>query len=251
MANLAKIAEGLPSTIPVYWRDSYLSSHSTHVVKVTPDEKKFWYVILDETIFHPKGGGQPSDRGFLQGPGFKLEVRKAMFAGPVVVHWGKLLDGSPELGPVKAEVDWNWRYHMMRRHSAGHLLDHSLAQVVGRHVETMDSWLGDPCYVAYKGDPPSQDQLAQIEKVENDAILQGAKVEAREVTAEEIRQSFSDSPNFDRLPSVKQLRMITIEGCRPIACGGTHLHNISEAKGIKIKRVEKVPEGFRMHYDVV
>jgi alanyl-tRNA synthetase len=241
---------GLPPTVSVYWRDSYLTSYSAKVVKAVPDEKKFWYLVLDETIFHPKGGGQPSDKGLLLGVGFSVEVRKAMFSGPVVVHWGRLLDGAPEPGPVKAELDWEWRYLLMRRHSAAHLLDHSLAQVVGREVETLDSWLGDSCYVAYKGDPPSQEQLAQIEKVENETITRGGRIEAREVAADEVHCSFSDSPNFDRLPSLKQLRLVTIQGCRPIACGGTHLRNISEAKGIKIKGLENVPEGFRIHYDV-
>src|SRR2546422_5672413 len=66
-----------------------------------------------------------------------------MFSEAVVVHWGKLLDGSPELGPVNAQVDWDWRYLLMRRHSAAHLLDYSLAQVVGHDAVTLDSWLGD------------------------------------------------------------------------------------------------------------
>ena len=250
MANLAGVTSGLPPTVSVYWRDSYLSSHSSQVIKAVPDEKKFWYVVLDETIFHPKGGGQPSDKGFLQGANFRLEVRKAMFSGAVVVHWGKLLDGSLEPGPVKGEVDWDWRYLLMRRHSAAHLLDHSLAQVIGRDVETLDSWLGEPCYVAYKGDPPLQGQLAQIERVENETIMRGGTIEAREVETGAVHQSFSDSPNFDRLPSLKQLRLVTIEGCRPIACGGTHLRDISEVRGIKVKGLEKVPEGFRIHFDL-
>lgn len=250
MANLAEIATGLPPTVSVYWRDSYLTSHSSKLVKAVPDEKKFWYVILDETIFHPKGGGQPSDKGLLLGAGFRLEVRKAMLSGAVVVHWGKLLDGSPEPGPVKAEVDWDWRYLLMRRHSAAHLLDHSLAQVIGRDVETLDSWLGEPCYVAYRGDPPSQDQLAQVEKVENETIIRGGRIEAREVAADELHHSFSDSPNLYRLPSLKQLRIVTIQGCRPIACGGTHIRDISEVKSITVKRSEKIPDGFRIHFDL-
>jgi len=173
-----------------------------------------------------------------------------MFSEAVVVHSGKLLDGSPELGPVNAQVDWDWRYLLMRRHSAAHLLDYSLAQVVGHDAVTLDSWLGDPCYVAYRGDPPSQDQFAQIEKVENETVTRGGVIQARQVAADEVHSSFSDSPNLERLPSRKQLRLVTIEGCRPIACSGTHLHDISEAGGIKVKRLEKIPEGFRIRFDL-
>jgi alanyl-tRNA synthetase len=251
LADLAEIAKGVSPTVHAYWKDSYLSTLSSQLLRVVPDEKKFWYVVLDETIFHPKGGGQPSDKGTLQGPGFKLDVRKAMFAGPVIVHWGKLAEGAPAEGPVKTELDWNWRYLMMRRHSAGHLLDHVLAEVVGHNVETMDSWLGEPCYVAYKGNQPSVEELVRIEEEENKVIRRGGPIVTRQVTEEELRKNFSDSPNFERLPSSKQLRLVTIEGSRPIACGGTHLRNISEAKGVRVKSAEKVEGGFRIYYDVI
>ncbi len=251
MTDITTIAEGLPSTIPVYWKDSYLTSCDSKILRVAPDEKKYWYVVLDQTIFHPKGGGQPSDKGVLEGNGFELEVKKAMLAGAVIVHWGKMVEGRPVPGPVKAQIDWDWRYLMMRRHSAGHLMDHCLAQVVGSQVETSDSWLGDPCYVAYKGEPIPPAKLAEVENVENEVIAQGAPVSTREITAEELKRDHPDSPNIARLPSLQRVRMVTIQGCRPIACGGTHLTNVSEAKGVRIGRVERAQEGFRVYYDVV
>ncbi len=251
MTDIATLAEGLSGTIPAYWRDSYQAIASSNILRVAPDEKKYWYIVLDKTIFHPKGGGQPSDRGVLEGNGFKLEVKKAMLAGPVIVHWGKMVDGKPEPGLVKARIDWQWRYLMMRRHSAGHLLDHCLAQVARSQVETLDSWLGDPCYVAYKGEPIQPGELAEVEKVENQAIAQGAPVSAHELTTEELRRDHSVSTNIGRLPSLQRVRMVTIQGCRPIPCGGTHLRNISEVNRVRIGRAETGQEGFRVYYDVV
>ena len=216
-----------------------------------PDEKRSWYVVLDATIFHPKGGGQPSDRGLLAAQGFRIEVKKAMLAAKgVIVQWGKALEGMPQEGPANAKIDSDWRFLMMRRHSAGHLLDHALEQVVGGTVEALDSWLGDPCYVSYKGQPPSHEQVREIEIVENQTISRGATVTAREVGAEELKRELTGSPNLANLPDLERLRVVTIEGCRPIACGGTHLRNVSEAEGIRLGKVETVEEGFRLYYDV-
>ena len=252
MADVVSMAVGLSQTVPMYWQDSYLSSHSSRVVRAVHDEKRYWYVVLDATIFHPKGGGQPSDRGLLEGQSFKMEVRKAMLAGKgVIVHWGKITEGTPHQGPVGAKIDWEWRFLMMRRHSAAHLLDHSLEQVIGATAEALDSWLGDPCYVAYGGQPPSDEQLREIEMAENRTISRGATVTAREVGAEELKREITVSLDLGRLPNPERVRLVTIEGCRPIACGGTHLRNVSEAKGIRLGKIETVAEGFQLHYDVV
>ncbi len=67
---------------------------------------------------------------------------------------------------------------------------------------------------------------------------------------EELKQTFADSPNYQRLPNMG-VRMITIEGCRPIACGGTHLRNVSEAREIRVEKAENMGEGFRIYYDAV
>jgi len=53
------------------------------------------------------------------------------------------------------------------------------------------------------------------------------------------------------LPRLEEVRLVTIEGCRPIACGGTHLRNMHEAKGVRIDRMETVAGGFRVYFDVL
>ncbi len=252
MTDVSAIAAGLSRTVPVYWTDSYQTELRSKIVKAVNDEKRYWYVAMNETIFHPKGGGQPTDRGALEGDGFRLEVKKAMLAGNrVIVHWGKTLEGVPAEGPVAARLDWEWRFLMMRRHTTAHLLDHCLAEALGSNIETIDSWLGDPCYVAYKGQPPSKEQLVEVEKLENKIIANGRPVKAEELDSAQLKQAYTDTPNLERLPNTEKLRLVTIEGCRPIACGGTHLRNVSEAKGIRIAGTETVTNGFRIHYSIL
>jgi len=248
--RLEELARGIAETEVLYWDDAYLKVFEANIVRLEPDEKKHFYAILDRTAFHPKSGGQPSDRGIMQGEGFKIEVKKAMLAGSIIVHWGKLLEGSPNAGKVKGEIDWVWRYLLMRRHTAGHLLDHCLAIVTGKRVETTDSWLGDECYVGYKGEPPSIEHSKKVEELENRLIEQCASVKVETISYEDLKERAPEAPNIYRLPMLESFRIVTIEGCEPIPCGGTHIKNISEIRRFTLKNVVKTDLGFNVYYDV-
>ena len=248
--RLEELARGIAETEVLYWDDAYLKVFEANIVRLEPDEKKHFYAILDRTAFHPKSGGQPSDRGIMQGEGFKIEVKKAMLAGSIIVHWGKLLEGSPNAGKVKGEIDWVWRYLLMRRHTAGHLLDHCLAIVTGKRVETTDSWLGDECYVGYKGEPPSIEHSKKVEELENRLIEQCASVKVETISYEDLKERAPEAPNIYRLPMLESFRIVTIEGCEPIPCGGTHIKNISEIRRFTLKNVVRTDLGFNVYYDV-
>jgi len=248
--RLEEFVRRIAETEVLYWGDAYLKAFEANILRLEPDEKKHFYMILDRTIFHPKSGGQPSDRGVIQGEGFKIEVKKAMQAGSIIVHWGKLLEGSPSAGRVNGEIEWAWRYLLMRRHTAAHLLDHCLATVVGKRVETTDSWLGDESYVGYKGEPPSNEDLKEIEELENSLIEHGAAVKIDRVSYEELKERAPAAPNIYRLPKLESFRIVTIEGCEPIPCGGTHLKNISEIGRFTLKNAAKTDVGYSIYYDV-
>ncbi len=255
MADLVALAKGLPATIPIFWQDSYTTTGESEVLRVAPDEKKHYYIVLDETIFCPKGGGQPSDKGIMTGPGFKLQIKKVMQSGLVIVHWGRLIEGAlgnDASSKVNCEIDWDWRFLMMRRHSTAHLLDHCLAKAMGRDVDASDSWLGEPCYVAYHGQLPSREELELAEKIENQMISEGRTVSTEQVSMDEAKKRFRDEPGMlQRLPKLEKVRLVTVEGCGPIACGGTHLRDMREAKGVRMDRVEAQPDGFRVYFDVL
>src|SRR5438445_12399831 len=112
-----------------------------------------------------------------------------MQSGSVIVHWGKLLEGTlgnVSFSKVNCEIDWDWRFRMMRRHSTAHLLDHCLANAMRRDVDASDSWLGDPCYVAYHGPPPSLEVLSQAQEPENRMKTDVITVGSEQVSMEEV-----------------------------------------------------------------
>jgi alanyl-tRNA synthetase len=220
-------------------------------IKIVSEKRTHAYLILDRTIFHPKGGGQPSDRGIIQGSSFKLTVKKAIHYHGVILHWGKLIEGTPTQGPITGELDWDFRHLVMRRHTAAHLLDHCLSTTTGQRVQTTDSWLDDPCYVGYAGLPPDQKTLRNVEALAEEMIRAGGTVNIDFLTPEESGKVLQKAPNYERLPDLQEVRTVTISGCEPIPCGGTHVADISEIGKLSLLRAEQMPtQSFRLHFSV-
>jgi len=249
--ELGEIAAGQPKTDLLYLREMYTRQIEARVIKVVPEKRTHAYLILDQTIFHPKGGGQPSDRGLIQSPEYVMTVKKAIHYKGVVIHWGKLDRGSAIEGQASCVLDWSYRHLIMRRHTAAHLLDHCLGFAVGSRVQTTDSWLDEPCYVGYAGAVPSNESLRQTGALANRMIAHGATVSITFLSAEEAKESLQNAPNYERLPELSQVRTVTIEGCQPIPCGGTHVSNLRDIGALSVQRAEPVTnDSFRLHFSV-
>ena len=249
--NLKEMASGLERTELTYLREMDKSRDDAQIIKIIPEKRTHVYLILNRTIFHSKGGGQPSDRGTIRSASFELDVRKALYCQGVVVHWAKIISGEPVVGSVTCEIDWPFRQLVTRRHTAAHLIDHCLALETSRQVETTDSWLGEPCYVGYAGSAPNEETLRRVETSANRMVSQGGEVTIDYLTAEQGKALLQTAPNFERLPELDEIRTVTIMSCAPIPCGGTHVADIAQIGRISIIRAEPMPNlTFRLHFSV-
>ncbi len=249
--NLDELTTAIAKTELVYLKEMMLARADANALKVLPEKRTHAYLMLDRTIFHPKGGGQPSDRGIIRSAELTLNIKKAIYHRGVVVHWGKILSGTPSTGSVSCEIDWDFRYLVMRRHTAAHLLDHCLATVTSRRVETTDSWLDEPCYVGYKGETPDQRTLHEVGDLANAMISAGAKVKIAFLEPDAAKAILQNAPNIERLPDLQEIRTVTISNCEPIPCGGTHVADINEIGKISVLKAEEMPyRTFRLHFSV-
>jgi len=248
--NLEDLVRGVVETELLYLGDPYLKEATCKILKVEPDDRKSAYLILDKSIFHPKSGGQPSDKGKISTDIMIFDLRKVMSASGVAVHWGKYVQGMPEIGSAQMEIEWDLRYRCMRKHTAAHLFDHCLAKVMGKRVETTDSWVGDESYIGYLGEAPSMEQLRLAEKMENELIPIGGKVASQLVTREEALLMAPGAPNLARLPANTNLRVVTIEGCEGIPCGGTHIKDIREIGQFQLGSLSALDDRFRISFDI-
>lgn len=249
--RLEDLVANLPRTKLLYWDDPYQGNSRGRILKIEFDKKKGAYLMLDKTLFHPKSGGQPSDRGAISADGLNVDVKKTMIVNGVIVHYGKLRSEDVNHGSeVASKIDWDWRYLLMRRHTAAHLLDHCVGLVTEARVETTDSWLGDECYIGYGGRAILEEVAREAFESSRKMIADGADVVSEVINYNDVVNRAPDAPNLFRLPKVEAVRLVTIRGCDPIPCGGTHLRNINEIGTLRFKDVTRVGKGYRISYDV-
>ncbi len=249
--DIARFASGLNPTSLIFLDDSYMSRFEATVLR-SFREKRRSYICLDRTIFHPKMGGQPNDEGFIESASGRIQIDKVFISSGVIVHVGLIVEGdTPKTEEVVyGWIDWSRRYRIMRRHTAGHLLDYCISKILCKAVRTVDVWMGDRCYTEYDTYIPV-DKLREIELEANRMIEIDRDVYALYLDFEELQRLYPDAPNLYRIPKgLDKYRVIVIDGCNGIPCTGTHVRRLSEIGVIKLDGVEYIENHSKIYYDV-
>lgn len=250
--DIAKFTSGLNPTELLFLEDSYSIEFKATTLK-SFREKRRAYICLDKTLFHPRMGGQPDDEGFIEYTNGSIHITKVFINNGVVVHIGSILYGDiPREGmTVYGRIDRLKRYKIMRRHTAGHLLDYCISRILGKPVRTIDLWMGDPCYTVYDTRISLED-IAKIEYEASKIIESNRNVYSIYLDYDELQQRYPDAPNLYRLPrGLNRYRVVVIDGCNSIPCTGTHVRRLSEIGCIRISRIEYPTEGYsKLYYDV-
>jgi len=241
--------EGLPETRRLYYEDQYMRKFRAKVLKLI-DEK---FVVLDQTAFYPEGGGQPSDKGYLQFDGEKCEVRNVQKVGKVIVHELKGEKLPKEGETVEGEIDWDRRYSLMKAHTATHIIMGAARRVLGEHV-----WQSG----TQKGVESSRlnishykrltfEEIKEIEKLANQVVLQNIPVEIKWMPRGEAEKLYGFRLYQGGAVPGKEIRVVKVGEWEVEACGGTHVKNTGEIGFIKIIHTERVQDGVeRIDYSV-
>ncbi|MFP4147918.1 MAG: alanyl-tRNA editing protein [Nitriliruptoraceae bacterium] len=226
----------------LYRTDQYARVTDARIVEVDRDDRR---VLLDRTVFYPGGGGQPHDLGQLALGDDRLEVTRVDQDGRGVWHW---LDGGlpPRGSEVRAEVDWERRYRLMRTHTAMHALcgvvwERFHSPVTGGNMEP---GVGRLDFELPDWDPEDK---APLEEELNAQLAAARPVEIaflpRELADQDpslIRTKVSLLP-----PELTEVRVVDIVGLDRQADGGTHVASTSEVGRVRIAKVESKGRGFR------
>lgn len=206
-------------------------------------------LILDNTIFHPQGGGQPSDTGFIcvTDSNLRFCVQDVRSKDGVVFHYGVAEDSSMENEleqgkgkEVILQVDESRRRLNSRLHSAGHLLDVCMRNVGVGHLEPGKGYhFPDGPFVEYKGTVPLnelQNKQREIEIEVNALISEGGKVYATVLPYQEAAELCGGSlPDYIHPGS--NPRIIKLGDNPGCPCGGTHVSDISEILSMKVSKI--------------
>lgn len=204
-------------------------------------------VILDSTVFHPQGGGQPADTGLIQFPGsdFDFSVQDVRSKDGIVLHYG-VFEGcsNPEDiengKQVQLLVDESRRKLNSRLHSAGHLLDLCMHKVGLGHLEPGKGYhFPDGPFVEYKGVVPQSEvpvKQKELEVEANELISKGGKVYAAILPYEEA-SLLCGGTLPDYIPKGSTPRVLRLGENPGCPCGGTHVSDISDIISMKITQM--------------
>ena len=204
-------------------------------------------VVLDRTPFYAEMGGQVGDHG-------TITLGEAVFTvhdvqknkGGKYMHYGKLTGGVLKVGDtVTAAIDVERRQAIRRAHSATHLLDAALKKVLGDHVHQAGS-LVEPDRIRFDFthfEGITAEELAQVDKLVNDAILNGYPVITKVLPIEEAKKKGAVAMFGEKYGDV--VRVVEMGDFSMEFCGGTHLDNTAKVGTFRIKSEGSVASGVR------
>ena len=226
-----------------------LSDEETLTDAIATDEeaKDSVLVVLDKTPFYVEMGGQAADHGVLNGAECSLRVLDVKKTPKgYYVHTCVLESGIVKVGDVlTAQVDKGYRMAIARNHTATHLLQAALREVLGDHVHQAGSYQDASIthfdFTHFSAVTP--EELARVQKIVNDKIFDSMNVTVQEMPVEEAKKLGAMALFGEKYGKV--VRVVDIEGWSTEFCGGTHVKNTAQIGGFKIVSESSVAAGIR------
>jgi len=192
-------------------------------------------IVLDRTPFYAESGGQVSDTGEIFNDLFKVKITNVIKKNDVFLHYYELESGRLSKDKVvKAKIDYERRKRIMYNHSATHLLQAALREIIGDHVQQTGSMVNEErLRFDFKHfEPLDQNQIDKVELLVNKKIWEQLK------TNVEVKQ-IDDAKKEGALAFFEEkygqnVRIVTMGDFSKEFCGGTHVHNSGEIGLFKI-----------------
>ncbi|MFX1265034.1 MAG: alanyl-tRNA editing protein, partial [Promethearchaeota archaeon] len=205
----------------LYMRNNYLRDFDARVLRIGED-----YVVLSQTVFYPLGGGQTSDKGFLNDESSRIAIHEVRKVEGEIRHFTNDDITFASGADVHGELDWEHRYECMRFHTAQHVLSRYLQ--LNYDVETVGNMItpgksrADYSPLEDFGD----EMKAEVEAGVNALLTQNLEVETRFMQREEairfLKQKNYQIRYLEMVPeSVKEFRVLIIGDYDASSCAGT------------------------------
>jgi len=211
------------------------------------DEGKQGVLVLDCTPFYAEMGGQVADHGVIETDGVLFQVTDVQKdkAGKFL-HHGVMHSGHLQVEQtVTARIDVDRRKAIMRAHSATHLLQAALREVLGDHVHQAGS-LVEPDHLRFDlthFSAITPDELEQVNELVSDWILDGMDVKVSEMSMAEAKASGATALFSEKYGDV--VRVVNMGGKSVELCGGTHVDNTAKIGPFRITGESSVASGVR------
>ncbi|WP_198399609.1 alanine--tRNA ligase [Bradyrhizobium yuanmingense] len=216
-------------------------------------------IVLNQTPFYAESGGQVGDTGVLSGEGgIKVRVTDTQKKlGDLFVHIGPVESGEVKLGTaLQLEVDHSRRSTIRAHHSATHIIHEALRQVLGDHIAQRGSMVAPDRlrfdFVHPK--PITPEELARVEDIANDVVLENDEVTTRVMGVDEAREAgaralfgekYGDEVRVVSMGRTARERGANALGWSVELCGGTHVKRTGDIGLITVTSESAVASGVR------
>ena len=215
----------------LFEKDAYVKEFKTKIIKINEEEKT---LILEDTAFYAKGGGQPGDSGDIVIDDQKIKVIDTIKNEDSIFNIVEDIKNAEENNEIIGKIDWEKRYKYMRMHTALHLMCSIIPMgVTGGQIGFEKSRLDF-------NDPEKKIIKEEIEEKINSLVNEDHKISYEYIDSiileekPEIVRTMSVRP-----PKIKgKLRVVRIGNVDFQPCGGTHVNSTEEIGKITIGKVE-------------
>lgn len=220
-------------------------------------------ILTDRTTFYASMGGQIGDTGAIGSKGSSFEVMDTQAAGGYIIHIGRVTEGELAVGgSATMSVERARRHPIMANHTATHLMNRALREVLGDHIDQKGSLVADDRlrFDFSHNAPMTHDELTAVQHLVNQDINAGLKVHATDVPLEKARKIHGVRAVFGEVyPDPVRVVAIGVPVEDLVAnphhekwyhyavefCGGTHLGSTNETESFVIVSEEAVAKGVR------
>ncbi len=204
-------------------------------------------IILDKTSFYAESGGQVGDTGLIFCGDFTAEIlNTTKDNNGIYFHSAKITKGMASVGAdVKAEINASRREDIMRNHTAAHLLQAALREVLGTHVQqagqlvTDDKFRFDFTHFSAM----TADEIKKVENLVNAKIFEAIEVSSTEMPIEEARKLGAMALFGEKYGDI--VRVVKASDFSIEFCGGTHVNNTSKLGLFHIRSEASAAAGVR------
>ncbi|MGJ4923967.1 alanine--tRNA ligase [Bradyrhizobium oligotrophicum] len=215
-------------------------------------------IVLNQTPFYGESGGQVGDTGVMTGDGVRVRITDTQKkAGDLFAHIGTVEQGTLKLGTaLQLDVDHSRRSAIRANHSATHILHEALRQVLGDHIAQRGS-LVSPDRLRFDfvhPKPISPEELARVEDIANDVVLENAEVTTRLMGLDDAREAgaralfgekYGDEVRVVSMGNAARDHGANAMGWSVELCGGTHVRRTGDIGLIAVTSESAVASGVR------
>lgn len=218
------------------------------VLYFSKEKEDLYTIITEKTPFYAEAGGQQSDNGFISGNEIRGEVVDVQKQKGIYIHRVKIINGVNSLKEgmeIKMEVDSNRREAIAKNHSATHLLQKALKEILGKHVQQAGS-LVTPERLRFDFnhyEPLKKEELEAVEKLVNIQISNTLASNIKYTSITEAKKLGAMALFEDKYEDI--VRLVLFGDFSSELCGGIHVKNASEIGLFKIISETGIAAGVR------